>query len=184
MIKLKIKRVQRRFGLQINKTIFDKVLISGGFNPANAKIKVDFPFEKESLLEIKDIIGLFEKQGIKRSELRQFLADTTDLEIDLTDMDDTLPLTSVTPVDKMGDEPTEVPQLEMIEMEKRILETLKEIHGSSKQTKKEMKDSLQKEIDKRQNEADDRIRQEISINNEKLMTLKAIKRKAEESKID
>lgn len=185
MIKLKIRRVQRRFGLQINKTIFDVVLKAGGFKPENAKIKVDFPFEKESLLEIKDIIGLFEKQGIKRSELRQFLAKTTDLEIDLEDMDDTLPLTSVTPVDKMGDKPAEpeVPQLEMIDMEKRILETLKDIHGGVKQTKKDMKESLKKEIDKREELLRVKDNEEKAIREKKLKVLDSIEKGIKETKL-
>lgn len=114
MIKLKIKRVQRRFGLQLRKQVFDHVLKGLGFNPETVNIKIGFQFDNESVLTVQDIVGLFEKQGIKRSELRRYLADTTDLDIDMTDMDDTLPLTSVTPTDGMDDnkdiEPKPLPE--------------------------------------------------------------------------
>ena len=101
MIKLKIKRIQRRYGLQLKRTIFDLVLKGLGFNPEKVKLKVDFAFDSESVLTIQDVIGLFEKGGIRRSELRKYLKDNTDLTPDPDDMDDTLPVTSVTPTDKM-----------------------------------------------------------------------------------
>ena len=101
MIKLKIKRIQRRYGLQLKRTIFDLVLKGLGFNPEKVKLKVDFAFDSESVLTIQDVIGLFEKGGIRRSELRKYLKDNTDLTPDPEDMNDTLPVTSVTPTDKM-----------------------------------------------------------------------------------
>ena len=109
MIKLKIKRVQRRYGLQLVQTIFNQVLISLGFVPSKVNLKVDFIFDSESVLTIQDVIGLFEKGGIRRSELRQYLVDNTDLTPDPDDMEDTVPITSVTPTDDMGNSTDEVP---------------------------------------------------------------------------
>ena len=120
MIKLKIKRIQRRYGLQLKKNIFDLVLIGLGFNPKTANIKVDFQFDSESVLTIQDVIGLFEKGGLKRSELRKYVADNTDVEIDMDDMDDTLPITSVTPTDDLDKdktkEPKEEPKQELVNL--------------------------------------------------------------------
>jgi len=112
MIKLKIKRIQRRYGLQLKKTIFDLVLISLGFKPENVNLKVDFTFDSESVLTIQDVIGLFEKGGIRRSELRTYLKDNTDLTPDPTDMEDTVPITSVTPTDDMDSDKKEEPKEE------------------------------------------------------------------------
>jgi len=119
MIKLKIKRVQRRYGLQLVQQIFNHVLVSLGFRPSKVNLQVDFVFDSESVLTIQDVIGLFEKGGIRRSELRKYLTDNTDLTPDPDDMEDTVPITSVTPTDDMGsndkpDNKTDEPQQEFI----------------------------------------------------------------------
>jgi len=105
MIKLKIKRIQRRYGLQLRKQIFDHVLLGLGFNPEKSNIKVDFQFDSESVLTIQDVIGLFEKGTLRRSEIRKYIMDNTDVEVDVTDMDDTPPITSVTPTNDLDKEP-------------------------------------------------------------------------------
>jgi len=104
MIKLKVKREQRRFGLQVVRHILNPVLVGMGYNPYKVNLKMDFQFDTESVLTIQDVIGLFEKGGVRRSEMRKYINENTDFEIDVSDMDDTVPITSVTPTDDM-DEP-------------------------------------------------------------------------------
>lgn len=111
IIKLKIKRIARRFGQQFTKEVIDWYLTGQGEDPLKANIKTNFKFDTEAVLMPQDVAALFEKGVIKRSEVRKYLAENTDVEIDMTDMEDTLPITSVTPTDKMGKEtPSEKPK--------------------------------------------------------------------------
>ena len=129
IIKLKIKRIQRRFGLGLKKEIFDKVLEGLGFNPKTVDIRIDFQFDSESVLSIQDVTALFEKGTIKRSEVRSYLSENTDVKIDMTDMEDTLPITSVTPTDKMGSETPREPETEEAKKKKKKLFPLNEPHN-------------------------------------------------------
>lgn len=174
IIKLKIKRIQRRFGLGLKKQIFDLVLIGLGFNPQTVDIKVDFQFDSESVLSIQDVTALFEKGTIKRSEVRDYLAENTDVKIDMTDMEDTLPITSVTPTDKMGKEPELPEETEAKKKKKKILplnqphdmesntsfeaeknKVMQEILDDVKMTKKEIRTKLQEHMFKK--EEDDKV---------------------------
>lgn len=118
MIKLKVKREQRRLGLQFQRGVLDRVLTGMGYNPKKVNMMADFAFDTESVLTIQDVIGLFEKGGIRRSELRKYLGNNTDFEPDVNDMDDTVPITSVTPTDdmdgkdKLDEKPKEEPKKE------------------------------------------------------------------------
>lgn len=151
IIKLKIKRIQRRFGLGIKKEIFDKVIEGLGFNAKTVDIRIDFQFDSESVLSIQDVTALFEKGTIKRSEVRAYLAENTDVKIDMADMEDTLPITSVTPTDKMSgepeipkDEPSQEMNTSYDEEKNRVLQ---EIVNDVKMTKKEIRQKLQFQLD-------------------------------------
>ena len=102
MIKLKIKRVGRRFGLQFTKEVLDWYLKGQGMDPKKENIRCNFKFDSESVMTPQDVIAAFEKGVIKRSEVRAYLAEDTTLPIDMTDMEDSLPITSVTPTNDMN----------------------------------------------------------------------------------
>jgi len=111
IIKLKIKRIARRFGQQFTKEVIDWYLKGQGEDPLKSNIKTNFKFDTEAVLMPQDVAALFEKGVIKRSEVRMYLAENTDVEIDMNDMEDSLPITSVTPTDKIGKEtPSEKPK--------------------------------------------------------------------------
>ena len=113
IIKLKVKRIQRRLGLQLKRTIFDPYLEGQGDDPEKANISVDFQFDTESVLSVQDVVALFEKGTLRRSEVRKYIADNTDVEVDKEDMADTPPITSVTPTNGMnnGQNPNPVKSL-------------------------------------------------------------------------
>ena len=101
IIKLKIKRIQRRLGLQLKKTVFDPYLEGQGDDIEKADIQIDFQFDSESVLTVQDVVALFEKGTLRRSEVRKYIADNTDVEVDKEDMADTPPITSVTPTNSL-----------------------------------------------------------------------------------
>jgi hypothetical protein len=182
IIKLKIKRIQRRFGLGLKKQIFDLVLEGLGFNPKIVDIKVDFQFDSESVLSIQDVTALFEKGTIKRSEVRGYLAENTDVKIDMADMEDTLPITSVTPTDKMGGQnkepelPKEAPKpTESIsnntsyhEEKNRVLQ---EILDDVKMTKKEIRLKLQEQLEVKEQREFIKVNEESVLRNKKMAIL-------------
>lgn len=181
IIKLKIKRIQRRFGLGLKKQIFDLVLEGLGFNPKIVDIKVDFQFDSESVLSIQDVTALFEKGTIKRSEVRKYLAENTDVKIDMTDMEDTLPITSVTPTDKMGgqNKEPEVP-VPPKPTESIILNTsyheeknkvLQEILKDVKMTKKEIRLKLQEQLDVTEQREFIKVNEESVLRSKKMQIL-------------
>jgi len=53
-------------------------------------------------MTVPDALTLYRDNGIKRSELRRYLSKTTGLDIDQADMEDLLPITSVTPTNTIG----------------------------------------------------------------------------------
>ncbi len=178
IIKLKIKRIQRRFGLGLKKEIFDKVLEGLGFNPKIVDIKVDFQFDSESVLSIQDVTALFEKGTIRRSEVRNYLAENTDVKIDMTDMDDTLPITSVTPTDKMGGQNKEPEQPEESSQEMKNTsydeernKVLQEILSDVKMTKKEIRLKLQEQVEIKEKREFIKVSEETAIRNKKMKIL-------------
>lgn len=127
IIKLKIKRIQRRFGLQIKKLIIDRWLDSIGIDSKEANIQINFQFDSESVLTIQDVIGLFEKGTMRRSEVRKYIADNTDVEIDMNDMEDTLPITSVTPTNDLKNKQGENPNDKKPEIQSKTDKSLNEL---------------------------------------------------------
>jgi len=159
---------------------FDLVLEGLGFNPKNVDLKVDFQFDSESVLSIQDVTALFEKGTIKRSEVRSYLAENTDVKIDMTDMEDTLPITSVTPTDKMGgqNKEPEVPEprpTESItnntsyhEEKNRVLQ---EILDDVKMTKKEIRLKLQEQLEVKEQREFIKVNEESVLRNKKMAIL-------------
>ena len=181
IIKLKIKRIQRRFGLGLKKQVFDLVLEGMGFNPKIVDIKVDFQFDSESVLSIQDVTALFEKGTIKRSEVRAYLAENTDVKIDMADMEDTLPITSVTPTDQMGGQnkepeipeptkPTESVVLDTSYNEEKN-KVLQEILNDVKMTKKEIRLKLQEQIDIKEHHESIKVNEESELRVKKMQIL-------------
>jgi len=181
IIKLKIKRIQRRFGLGLKKQVFDLVLEGMGFNPKIVDIKVDFQFDSESVLSIQDVTALFEKGTIKRSEVRAYLAENTDVKIDMADMEDTLPITSVTPTDQMGGQnkepeipeppkPTESVVLNTSYNEEKN-KVLQEILNDVKMTKKEIRLKLQEQIDTKEHHESIKVNEESELRVKKMQIL-------------
>ena len=181
IIKLKIKRIQRRFGLGLKKQVFDLVLEGMGFNPKIVDIKVDFQFDSESVLSIQDVTALFEKGTIKRSEVRAYLAENTDVKIDMADMEDTLPITSVTPTDQMGGQnkepeipeppkPTESVVLNTSYNEEKN-KVLQEILNDVKMTKKEIRLKLQEQIDIKEHHESIKVNEESELRVKKMQIL-------------
>jgi len=103
----KIKRMQKRFTNQIKREIVDEYIRVLGRDPRKEDITVYFDTEFKSELTVQDIKDLFRSNVLKRSEIRKTLAKSTNMEIDLEDMEDQPPITSVTPTNNMGSQKTE-----------------------------------------------------------------------------
>ena len=101
VIKLKVKRIQKRFGKQIKQQLVDPFLIAIKKDPAKEEIEINFQFNAKSELTVQEIQGLFEKGTITRPEVRQYIDKNTDVEIDIDDMANEPPITSVTPTNDM-----------------------------------------------------------------------------------
>jgi len=67
---------------------------------------------------------LYRDNGIKRSELRQYILKTTALDIDQSDMKDTLPITSVTPTNKLTSNKPETEDETVVERAMQDLKTM------------------------------------------------------------
>ena len=103
----KVKRIQKRLAKQIKLDIILPYLKGINKRVKPEDLDVVFEFEAKAELSAQDIQGLFEKGTIRRSEVRKYLAKHTPFEIDQEDMDDTPPITSVTPTNDMGETPEE-----------------------------------------------------------------------------
>ena len=141
VIKLKIKRIQKRFGKQLKQQILDEVLEALGFDPAEVKLECNFQFNAKSELTVQDIQGLFEKGTLTRPEVRKYVNKNTDVEIDTDDMADEPPITSVTPTDDMRtNQPVVDPNLVQIpreSLEKLIQAIAEKIPNPRGRTKEE-----------------------------------------------
>ena len=98
----KIKRIQKRLGAQIQ-----ELFVLPYLKKQNKKVKKDdfeivFEFDNKTDFKIIDLMVLFRENAIRRSELRQNLIKHSNIEIDMEDMEDLLPITSVTPTDRFG----------------------------------------------------------------------------------
>jgi len=107
----KIKRIKKRLTNELKeKFVFPYI------SKIDKTIKKDdfeliFEFDDKTEFDINHLVTLFRDNGIRRSELRQNLLKKTSIEIDPDDMEDLLPITSVTPTNDLGnDGPKPIPQ--------------------------------------------------------------------------
>lgn len=87
-------------------------------------INIVFEFESKAEMTVPDAITLYRDNGIKRSELRQYILKTTALDIDQSDMKDTLPITSVTPTNKLTSNKPETEDETVVERAMQDLKTM------------------------------------------------------------
>lgn len=97
----KVKRIQQRLGIEIRDKIVMPYLKKIGNKTKADDITIVFETISQNDLQIADAVVLYRDNGIKRSELRQYLSRSTTLPIDQEDMEDLPPITSVTPTDKL-----------------------------------------------------------------------------------
>jgi len=129
----KVKRIQKRLSRQLRDKIFLNVLRARGVKVKAKELIVMFEFETKNEITPQDVTGWFEKGVIKRSEFRKYIDKKTPFEIDRKDMEDTPPVTSVTPTNDMktsqpsqaakGEEPTDEPLKKI----SREMESLRDI---------------------------------------------------------
>jgi len=133
----KVKRIQKRLARQIRDKLIIPMLKANGFKTIKANdVIIQFEFESKSEITPQDVTGWFEKGVIKRSEFRKYIDKKTPFEIDRSDMEDTPPVTSVTPTNDLktsqpsqaakGEEPTDEPLKKL----SREMEALREMIGT------------------------------------------------------
>jgi len=97
----KVKRIQKRLSRQLRDKIFLEVIRAKGIKIKAKELIVMFEFETKNEITPQDVTGWFEKGVIRRSEFRKYIDKKTPFEIDRKDMEDTPPVTSVTPTNDM-----------------------------------------------------------------------------------
>lgn len=98
----KVKRIQKRVAQQIKDQIVMKYIESitnKGFDPDD--VTVQFEIESRSEVGEAELLQMFEKGVITRSEYRTHLSKKTTIELDESDMKNTPPITSTTPTNDM-----------------------------------------------------------------------------------
>ncbi len=92
-------------------------------------IQVFFETPQKQEATISDIITTFRDNGIRRSELRQWLISNTNIPINQDDMEDEAPITSVTPTNQLVDnrmaqdkEPEQITSIKDKDTNEKLLE--------------------------------------------------------------
>ena len=93
----KIRRMQKRLSTQLKHEIFDNYLLAIGKDPRKEDVIPYFDTEFKSELTVDDVNTLFRTNILKRSEVRKSIGTSTNMELDMSDMEDLPPITSVTP---------------------------------------------------------------------------------------
>ena len=113
----KVKRIQRRLAHQLKEQIILPYLRKTDKSIKESDFDISFEFDEKIDFDINQLVVLFRDNGIRRSELRQNISKKTNLDINLDDMEDELPITSVTPTDRFGastsppeNQPVKIPQ--------------------------------------------------------------------------
>ena len=97
----KVRRIQKRLGVEIRDKIIIPYLRTIGKNTRASDIDVLFQTITQVDLQVPDMVTLYRDNGITRSELRQYLVKSTMVDINQEDMENLPPITSVTPTDKL-----------------------------------------------------------------------------------
>lgn len=98
----KIKRIQKRLATQLQENFVLPYLKKQNKNIKDSDFELAFAFDNKTDFKILDLMVLFRENAIRRSELRKNLIKHSNIEIDMEDMEDLLPITSVTPTDRFG----------------------------------------------------------------------------------
>src|SRR3972149_1741666 len=113
----KVKRIQRRLAQQLKELLILPYLRKTDKSIKESDFDITFEFDEKIDFDINQLVVLFRDNGIRRSELRTNLSKKTNLDINLDDMEDELPITSVTPTDRFGaatskpeNQPVPIPQ--------------------------------------------------------------------------
>ena len=97
----KVKRIQKRLAKQIKDQIVMKYIKSITKLVSEEDVTVMFEIESKSEVGEAELLAMYEKGVIKRSEYRKHLSKKTTIELDDDDMEDTPPITSSTPTNDM-----------------------------------------------------------------------------------
>jgi hypothetical protein len=110
----KVKRIQERLAKQIlNKMILPYLKFHGGASVKAKDIQVFFETPQKQEVTVVDVTTAFRDNLIKRSEARKWFITNSSIDINEEDMEDLVPITSVTPtnnMDKPDEEPKEEPK--------------------------------------------------------------------------
>ncbi len=125
----KVKRIQERLANQIKIFCILPYLRKRGKNVKSKDIQVFFETPQKQEATISDIITTFRDNGIRRSELRQWLISNTNIPINQDDMEDEAPITSVTPTNQLVDnrmdqdkEPEQITSIKDKDTNEKLLE--------------------------------------------------------------
>ena len=119
----KVKRIQERLANQIKIFCILPYLKKRGKNVKSKDIQVFFESPQKQDATITDIITTFRDNGIRRSELRQWLISNTNIPVNQEDMEDEAPITSVTPTNQLQDvRPNEEPETSDNDKEENVFE--------------------------------------------------------------
>ncbi|MEK9954368.1 MAG: hypothetical protein VW577_03070 [Pelagibacteraceae bacterium] len=122
----KVKRIQARFAKQILTNMILPFLKSRGKTVKAKDIQVYFESPQKQELTVQDVITAYRDNGIRRSELRQWLISNSNVMLDQMDMDDEPPITSVTPTNQMQDtRPPENTSIDTQEVYEKAVQDLK-----------------------------------------------------------
>ena len=97
----KIKRIQKKVARQIRDEMIIPYLRAVGKDVNEEDVKVAFELESKSEVGEAELLQMFEKGVISRSEYRKHLSKKTTIELNEEDMEDTPPITSVTPTNDL-----------------------------------------------------------------------------------
>jgi hypothetical protein len=135
----KVKRIQRRLAHQLKEKLILPYLRKTDKSIKESDFDISFEFDEKIDFDVNQLVVLFRDNGIRRSELRTNLSKKTNLDINLDDMEDELPITSVTPTDRFGaatsGQPKAIPQRDPTRPELKQNESEKK-----KKNKKEVED--------------------------------------------
>lgn len=120
----KVKRIARRFANEWKDRIVFPYISKMLSGTKKEDFEIFFEFNDKLGLDIISMITLYRDNAIRRSEIRKALIQKTDLPIDMSDMEDLPPITSVTPTDKLQGnnpddevEPKPIPQRDKTKIE-------------------------------------------------------------------
>lgn len=98
----KVRRIQKRLGDELKEKFFLPYMKKINKSTKKSDFEIVFGYDNKTNFNIIQLLQLYRDNGIRRSELRKNIINSTNIEIDPNDMEDLLPITSVTPTDRFG----------------------------------------------------------------------------------